>query len=294
LYLAGPPLVQAAIGEIIDAESLGGAHTHNAISGVADDQAHTEAEAIQKMRAYVGDLPPKARHTRALPIPEEDPLMETLLRSDPRYQQDNAAIVERLADPTSLRWFKPHYGPTLLCAFGTVGGHPVGILANQGILHPECAKKAVQFVAHGVRRQIPLIFLQDVTGFMVGRQAEHAGIAKEGARMLMAVANANVPKYTILIGASMGAGNYAMCGRSLQGDFLWAWPNATIGIMGGAQADFVLSSLGKEIPELRASYHESQQALYGTSRLWDDGILAPAKTRATLIQVLNLRPIRHD
>ncbi len=220
--------------------------------------------------------------------------MYALISEDPRYQQDNAAIVERLADPQSIHWFKPKYGPTLLCAWAALGGHQVGILANQGILQSECAKKAVHFVQHCVRRRIPLIFLQDITGFMVGRQAEHAGIAKDGAKMLMAIANANVPKYTILIGASMGAGNYAMCGRALQGDFLWAWPNATIGIMGGPQADFVLSSLGKKIPKLLEQYHESKQALYGSSRLWDDGIIDPAKTRTILIQALNLRPIKDD
>ncbi|MGE0115228.1 MAG: carboxyl transferase domain-containing protein [Steroidobacteraceae bacterium] len=309
IFLGGPPLVKAATGEVVDAETLGGGDVHTRISGVADLLADDDQHALQLAReaiAHLGDAPAPwlARRESREPLYAAQDIYG-LIPQDTRYPYDVHEIIARLVDGSEFHEFKPLYGKTLVCGFAHIDGYPVAILANQGILFSESALKGTHFIQLANRRNIPLLFLQNITGFMVGKNVEHGGIAKDGAKMVNAVACARVPKFTVIIGGSFGAGNYAMCGRAYAPRFLWTWPNARISVMGGEQAAQVLASVRRDalqardqtwsteqeqqfMNEIRTSYETEGSPYYATARLWDDGIIDPLDTRKVLAQALQI------
>jgi len=303
IFLGGPPLVKAATGEVVDAESLGGADVHTSISGVADHFAEDDRDALQIARNLVGNLNRRKSATLAVreTIEPRYPASELygIVPRDTRRPFDIREVIARLVDGSDFDEFKARYGKTLVTGFAHLHGYPVGIVANNGILFAESALKGAHFIELCNQRGIPLVFLQNITGFMVGRKYENAGIAKDGAKMVTAVACSSVPKFTVVIGGSFGAGNYAMCGRAYGGRFLWMWPNARISVMGGEQAASVLASVRRDGIEarggawsgdeeedfkapIREQYESQGSPWYATARLWDDGIIDPADTRRVL------------
>ncbi|WP_207459507.1 carboxyl transferase domain-containing protein [Azospirillum sp. SYSU D00513] len=303
IFLGGPPLVKAATGEVVSAEDLGGADVHTRVSGVADHYALNDAHALSIARRIVGNLNWRKSLGVAAQIPVEprhDPSeLYGVIPADPRKPYDVREVIARVVDNSELDEFKPLYGTTLVTGFARIFGYPVGIVANNGILFSESAQKGAHFIELCSQRGIPLVFLQNITGFMVGRKYEHGGIAKDGAKMVTAVACANVPKFTVIIGGSFGAGNYGMCGRAYGPRFLWMWPNARISVMGGEQAANVLAQVrrdglegqGKSWPAeeeeafkapIRRQYEEQGHPYYASARLWDDGIIDPVDTRMVL------------
>ena len=295
IFLGGPPLVKAATGEDVSAEELGGADVHTRHSGVADHFAATEEEGLQQIRNIVENLnrprSPGVRDPMEAPLyPAEE--LYGILPQDTRTPYDVREIIARLVDGSRFHEFKQRFGPTLVCGFARWHGHPVGILGNNGILFGESALKGAHFIQLCGQRQIPLVFLQNITGFMVGKQYESEGIAKHGAKMVTAVSTAAVPKFTVVIGGSFGAGNYGMCGRAYGPRFLWMWPNARISVMGGEQAAGVLTTVRnskrpkmskKDVAEFQRpileKYEREGSAWYSSARLWDDGIIDPTQTR---------------
>ncbi|MBW7884765.1 MAG: methylcrotonoyl-CoA carboxylase [Caldilineaceae bacterium] len=304
IFLGGPPLVKAATGEDVSAEELGGADVHTRISGVADHFAVDDAHALQLVREIVATLNTRKAISLDISAPEEpfyDPAeLYGVIPSSFKVAYDVREVIARLVDGSRLREFKARYGETLVCGFARIYGYPVGIIANNGILFSESALKGTHFIELCTARQIPLLFLQNITGFMVGKEYENQGIAKDGAKMVHAVANAQVPKLTVIIGGSFGAGNYGMCGRAYGPRFLWMWPNSRISVMGGEQAASVLLTVKQEQlarrqePEMTLAeqeafkrpilerYEREGSPYYSTARLWDDGILDPAETRQVL------------
>jgi 3-methylcrotonyl-CoA carboxylase beta subunit len=303
IFLGGPPLVKAATGEVVSAEELGGAEVHARISGVADHYALDDSHALGIARNVVGRLNRVKRIDLDI-VPPVDPLYPAedlygIVPADPRKTYDVREVIARLVDGSEFDEFKPLYAETLVTGFARLWGYPVGIVANNGILFSESALKGAHFVQLCARRGVPLIFLQNITGFMVGKKYEAGGIAKDGAKMVTAVACAAVPKFTVIIGGSFGAGNYAMCGRAYSPRFLWMWPNARISVMGGEQAATVLATVrrdnfeargqnwSKEDEEafkapIRAQYEAQGHPYYASARLWDDGIIDPRDTRRLL------------
>ena len=288
IFLGGPPLVKAATGEVVTAEELGGGDLHSRISGVTDHLAEDDADALNKVREIVATLAPRRPRPWETAVPE-DPLhapdeLYGIVPADLRTPYDARDVIARITDGSRLEEFKQNYGATLVTGFARIFGHPAGIIANNGILFSESALKGAHFIELCDQRQIPLVFLQNITGFMVGRDYEAGGIAKHGAKMVTAVACARVPKLTVIIGGSFGAGNYAMCGRAYSPRFLWMWPNARISVMGGDQAASVLASVGSASEEdaIRAQYESQGSPYYSTARLWDDGVIDPRDTRTVL------------
>lgn len=313
IFLGGPPLVQAATGEIVSAEELGGADVHTRISGVADHYAVDDEHALGLVRQVVEHLdrrPFDAWKMREPRPPARDPRdLYGIVPSDPRQSYDVREIIARIVDSSDFAEFKARYGSTLVCGFAHLEGHPVGILANNGILFSESALKGAHFIELCCQRGIPLVFLQNITGFMIGREYEHRGIAKDGAKLVTAVACAEVPKFTVVIGGSFGAGNYGMAGRAYSPRQLWMWPNARISVMGGQQAASTLLTVRmnadaeKQQPALSSEeqatfkqpildkYEAEGNPYYSTARIWDDGIIDPLDTRAVL--ALGLRAARY-
>jgi acetyl-CoA carboxylase carboxyltransferase component len=304
IFLGGPPLVKAATGEEVSAEDLGGAYVHTRISGVADHFAADDEDALRMVRASVATLSPLIREAVDMTEPEEpyyDPneILGILPRSFGEIY-DVREVIARLVDGSRFREFKANYGDTLVTGFARIEGYLVGIVANNGILFSESALKGTHFIQMCTQRRIPLLFLQNITGFMVGRDYEAKGIAKDGAKMVHAVANAQVPKLTVIIGGSFGAGNYAMCGRAYAPRFLWMWPNSRISVMGGEQAANVLATIkqdqlarqgqpgltAQEVSDFKEpileKYEREGNPYYSTARLWDDGIISPLQTRRVL------------
>ncbi len=303
IFLGGPPLVKAATGEEVTAEELGGAEVHTRLSGVADHFAENDEHALAIVRQTVANLNREKKTPWTLTEPEE-PLYEPeeiygVVPEDPRQGYDVREVISRVVDGSRMHEFKPLYGETLVCGFTRIMGHPVGILANNGILFSESALKGAHFIEMCSSRGIPLVFLQNITGFMVGREYEAGGIAKDGAKLVMAVANANVPKFTVILGGSFGAGNYGMAGRAYSPRLLFMWPNARISVMGGEQAANVLLTVREESlaredealtdeerEEFKApileKYEEEGNSYHSTARLWDDGVIDPADTRMVL------------
>lgn len=300
IFLGGPPLVKAATGEDVTAEELGGAVVHSTISGVTDHYAENDEQALEITRQMVAHLNHQSKETMAVRAPEE-PLYDSaemygIIPKDSRMQFDVREVIARILDGSDFHEFKSGYGNTLVTGFGRIWGMPIGVIANNGVLFSESAMKAAHFIELCEQRRIPLLFLQNITGFMVGKKYENEGIAKHGAKMVMAVSNATVPKFTVVIGGSYGAGNYGMCGRAFQPRQLWMWPNAKISVMGGEQAANVLCTVKME--QLKSSgkamsaqeqtefkqpildkYAQESSAYYSSARLWDDGIIDPADTR---------------
>jgi len=293
IFLGGPPLVKAATGEEVTAEELGGGDVHARKSGVADHLAADDAEALQILREIVATLPPAppAPWPRIEPRPPaEDP--DGILDVVPigsRAPWDVREVLRRVVDGSELREFKEKYGKTLVCAFAHIDGHPVGIVANNGILFSESALKGAHFVQLCDQRRIPLVFVQNVNGFMVGAKYEAGGIAKDGAKLVAAVSTARVPKLTVIVGGSFGAGNYGMCGRAYSPRFLFMWPNARISVMGGEMAAAVMKEVGQPetAEELHDLYEEQGKPFYSTARLWDDGVIDPRDTRRALALALD-------
>ncbi|HYZ63273.1 MAG TPA: carboxyl transferase domain-containing protein [Acetobacteraceae bacterium] len=308
IFLGGPPLVKAATGEVVTAEELGGGDLHARTSGVVDHLAENDQHALGIARRVVGSFPrvkhpPFPLHQPADPL--HDPAeLEALVPADFREPYDVREVIARLVDGSELDEFKRLYGPTLVTGFARIWGYPVGIIANNGILFSESAQKGAHFIELCAQRGVPLVFLQNITGFMVGRKYEAGGIAKDGAKMVTAVATAPVPKFTVIIGGSFGAGNYGMCGRAYSPRLLWMWPNARISVMGGQQAASVLAQVRRDGIEARggtwsadeeaafkapieAQYEEQSNPYYASARLWDDGVIAPADTRMTLALALS-------
>ena len=303
IFLGGPPLVKAATGEVVDAEALGGGDVHTAVSGVADHLAEDDRHALQIARDIVGNLNRRRPSVLSLREPRE-PLFAAeelygIVPQDTRRPFDIREVIARIVDGSEFQEFKARYGKTLVTGFAHLHGQPVGIVANNGILFSESALKGAHFIELCNQRGIPLVFLQNITGFMVGRKYENAGIAKDGAKMVTAVACSSVPKFTVVIGGSFGAGNYAMCGRAYGGRFLWMWPNARISVMGGEQAASVLATVRRDGIEgkggswsaddeegfkqpIRDQYEAQGSPWYATARLWDDGIIDPVDTRRVL------------
>jgi acetyl-CoA carboxylase carboxyltransferase component len=303
IFLGGPPLVKAATGEEVTAEELGGADVHSRISGVTDHYALNDEHALAICRSIVSNLNRRKHIPWDITTPEP-PLYDPsdipgIVPTDNRKSYDVREIIARLVDGSRFHEFKALYGTTLICGFARLMGFPVGIIANNGILFSESALKATHFIELCGQRHTPLIFLQNITGFMVGRQYENGGIAKDGAKMVMAVSNAPVPRFTVIIGGSFGAGNYGMCGRAYEPRQLWMWPNARISVMGGEQAASVLATVRKEGLEARGKtmsaeeeaafkqpildkYEAEGNPYYSTARLWDDGIIDPRDTRTVL------------
>jgi 3-methylcrotonyl-CoA carboxylase beta subunit len=304
IFLGGPPLVKAATGEVVSAEELGGADVHSRQSGVTDHYAQNDAHAIGIARRIVSTLkPPGSRNALNMREPR-DPLFATdeiygVVPVDGRKPFDVRDIIARVVDGSAFDEFKKLYGQTLVCGFAHIWGYPVGIIANNGILFSESALKGAHFIELCCQRGIPLVFLQNITGFMVGKKYEAGGIARDGAKLVTAVATASVPKFTVVIGGSYGAGNYGMCGRAYSPRFLWMWPNARISVMGGEQAAMVLSQVRRDNIEakgeswpadeeeqfrapIRAQYESQGNPYYATARLWDDGVIDPADTRLVL------------
>jgi len=303
IFLGGPPLVKAATGEEVTAEELGGADVHSRISGVTDHYAMDDPHALAITRDIIANLFRQKDYPWELEAPEPpayDPSeIYGVVSSDPRQPYDVREIIARTVDGSRFHEFKALYGSTLVCGFGRIMGYPVGIIANNGILFSESALKGAHFIELCCQRRVPLVFLQNITGFMVGKEYENRGIAKDGAKMVMAVANAAVPKFTVIIGGSFGAGNYAMCGRAYGPRQLWMWPNARISVMGGQQAANVLLTVrldnlkrsGKDLDHgeredftrpILDKYEDEGNPYYSTARLWDDGIIDPADTRTVL------------
>ncbi len=303
IFLGGPPLVKAATGEVVDAEALGGADVHTSISGVADHFAEDDRHALDIARRLVGNLnrrktlPVALREAREPRYPGEE--LYGIVPKDTRRPFDIREVIARIVDGSEFDEFKARYGKTLVTGFAHIHGYPVGIVANNGILFSESALKGAHFIELCNQRGIPLVFLQNITGFMVGRKYENAGIAKDGAKMVTAVACSSVPKFTVVIGGSFGAGNYAMCGRAYGARFLWMWPNARISVMGGEQAASVLATVKRDGIEaagnswsadeeeafkapIRDQYETQGSPWYATARLWDDGIIDPTDTRRVL------------
>ena len=303
IFLGGPPLVKAATGEIVTDEDLGGGLVHARTSGVVDHLADDDAHALSIVRSIVATLAPKSAAPWNVQ-PTEDPFVDPsdlygIVPSDTRTAYDVREVIARLVDGSLFHEFKAEYGTTLVTGFAHLWGHPVGIVANNGVLFSESALKGAHFIELCDQRKIPLIFLQNITGFMVGREYEAGGIAKHGAKMVNAVACARVPKLTVIIGGSFGAGNYSMCGRAYSPRFLWMWPNARISVMGGEQAAAVLATVKRTQIEgageswsadaeeefrtpIRERYETEGNAYYSTARLWDDGIIDPMETRSVL------------
>jgi acetyl-CoA carboxylase carboxyltransferase component len=288
IFIGGPPLVKAATGQDVTAEELGGADVHARQSGVADHYATSDEHALALVREIVRNFNlPDKDPPWALTAPEE-PAAEPselygLIPADFRQQVDPRELIARLVDGSRFHEFKALYGETLVCGFARIEGYPVGILANNGVLFGESAAKGAHFVELACKRKIPLVFLQNITGFMVGKEYEAGGIARDGAKLVTAVACAEVPKFTVIVGGSFGAGNYGMCGRAYSPRQLWMWPNARISVMGGEQAATVLSMVGDTDPdEIRAKYEAEGNPYYSTARLWDDGIIDPLDTRRVL------------
>uniref|UniRef100_UPI0037DD8B94 carboxyl transferase domain-containing protein n=2 Tax=Xenophilus sp. TaxID=1873499 RepID=UPI0037DD8B94 len=304
IFLGGPPLVKAATGEVVTAEDLGGGDVHTRLSGVADHLAENDLHALALARSAVANLN-AAPAVRAEPVeaglapafaPEE---LYGVIPTDTRKPFDVREIIARIVDGSEFHEFKARFGATLVCGFAQIEGMPVGIVANNGILFSESAQKGAHFIELCGQRKIPLVFLQNITGFMVGRKYENEGIARHGAKMVTAVATVNVPKFTVIIGGSFGAGNYGMCGRAYSPRFLWMWPNARISVMGGEQAASVLATVKRDGIEakggswsaeeeeafkspIRQQYEHQGHPYYATARLWDDGVIDPADTRRVL------------
>ncbi|MDN5002090.1 carboxyl transferase domain-containing protein [Bradyrhizobium sp. GCM10027634] len=303
IFLGGPPLVKAATGEVVSAEELGGADVHSRQSGVTDHYAQNDAHAIGIARRIVGTLKPSTRPNLNMHKPR-DPLFAAeeiygVVPVDGRKPFDVRDIIARIVDGSEFDEFKKLYGTTLVCGFAHIWGFPVGIIANNGILFSESSLKGAHFIELCCQRGIPLVFLQNITGFMVGKKYEAGGIARDGAKLVTAVATASVPKFTVVIGGSYGAGNYGMCGRAYSPRFLWMWPNARISVMGGEQASMVLSQVRRDNIEakgdswskeeedqfrkpIRDQYESQGHPYYATARLWDDGVIDPADTRLVL------------
>ncbi len=296
IFLGGPPLVKAATGEIVTAEELGGGDVHARLSGVVDHLADDDAHALAIVRSIVGTIerrptgPPY--ELAQVEEPHEDPeTLDDVVPTDTRTPYDVREVIRRIVDGSRLHEFKRLYGETLVCGFAHIWGHPVGIIANNGILFSSSALKGTHFIELCNSRGIPLVFLQNISGLMVGREYENGGIAKDGAKLVTAVACSVVPKFTVVIGGSFGAGNYGMCGRAFDPRFLWMWPNARISVMGGEQAASVLATVrgftDRDEEEafkepIRAQYEQQGSPYYSTARLWDDGIIDPADTRRVL------------
>jgi acetyl-CoA carboxylase carboxyltransferase component len=288
IFIGGPPLVKAATGQDVSAEELGGADVHTRRSGVADYYATSDEHALALARQIVGNL-----HTRpedppweiAEPeLPAADPAeLYGLVPEDFRHQADARDLIARIVDGSRFDEFKALYGETLVTGFARIDGYPVGILANNGVLFAESSQKGAHFIELACKRRVPLVFLQNITGFMVGQEYEAGGIARDGAKLVMAVANAEVPKFTVIVGGSFGAGNYAMCGRAYAPRQLWMWPNSRISVMGGEQAATVLTMVGDaDADDIRAKYEREGSPYYSTARLWDDGVIDPRDTRGVL------------
>ncbi|MFF0501851.1 carboxyl transferase domain-containing protein [Nocardia aobensis] len=309
IFLGGPPLVKAATGEVVTAEELGGGDLHSKVSGVTDHLANDDQDALRIVRNIVATLGPRAQRPWEVAEPVDPAFDESALYdvvpTDPRTPYDVHEVISRVVDggnangDTSFQEFKAEYGKTLVTGFARIHGHPVGIIANNGVLFAESAMKGAHFIELCDKRSIPLLFLQNITGFMVGREYEAGGIAKHGAKMVTAVACARVPKLTVVIGGSYGAGNYSMCGRAYSPRFLWMWPNARISVMGGEQAASVLATVRSDQLDssgkpwsaeeeeafkapIREQYETQGNPYYSTARLWDDGIIDPADTRTVL------------
>jgi acetyl-CoA carboxylase carboxyltransferase component len=287
IFIGGPPLVKAATGQDVTAEELGGADVHTRRSGVADHFATSDDHALAIAREIVRNLDPPQPSPWELSHAEEPALdpaeLYGLVPEDFRHELDARAVIGRIVDGSRLHEFKQLYGETLVCGFARIEGYPVAILANQGVLFAESSQKGAHFIELACKRRIPLVFLQNITGFMVGKEYEEGGIARDGAKLVMAVACADVPKFTVVTGGSFGAGNYAMCGRAYEPRQLWMWPNARISVMGGEQAATVLTMVGDADPdEIRATYEAEGNPYYSTARLWDDGIIDPLDTRRVL------------
>ena len=308
IFLGGPPLVKAATGEEVSAEDLGGGDVHTRISGVADHLADDDAQALARVRQIVANLnwqQPPCPWALRQPLPPRYPAAELygVIPADTRKPFDVREVIARLVDDSVLDEFKARYGTTLVCGFAHIEGMPVGIIANNGILFSESALKGAHFIQLCCQRGIPLVFLQNITGFMVGQKAEHGGIASDGAKLVAAVSCARVPKYTVVIGGSFGAGNYGMCGRAFSPRLMWMWPNARISVMGGEQAANVLATVkrdglaarGQDWPAteeaafkapIQAQFEAQGHPLYASARLWDDGVIDPADTRRVLALAL--------
>jgi 3-methylcrotonyl-CoA carboxylase beta subunit len=287
IFIGGPPLVKAATGQDVTAEELGGADVHTRRSGVADHFATSDEHALAIVREIVRNLDPLPDGPWRLAEPEPPALdpadLYGLVPEDFRHEMDAREVIARIVDGSRLHEFKELYGETLVCGFARIEGYPVGILANQGVLFAESSQKGAHFIELACKRRIPLVFLQNITGFMVGKEYEEGGIARDGAKLVMAVACADVPKFTVVTGGSFGAGNYAMCGRAYEPRQLWMWPNARISVMGGEQAATVLTMVGDADPdEIRATYEAEGNPYFSTARLWDDGIIDPLDTRRVL------------
>jgi len=303
IFLAGPPLLKAATGEIVSAEELGGGDVHTRLSGVADHLAQDDAHALELVRAAVATLPEPPAPPWPV-VPSEPPAVDPaelygVVPPEVSTSYDVREVIARIVDASRFHEFKERYGTTLVCGFVHIHGHPVGILANNGVLFSQSALKGAHFIELCDRRAVPLLFLQNISGFMVGRDYEHGGIAKDGAKLVTAVASARVPKITLIVGGSFGAGNYGMCGRAYGPRFLFTWPNARISVMGGEQAASVLATLRRDALEaedkswsieeeeafkapIRAKYESEGSPYFATGRLWDDGIIAPSQTRRVL------------
>jgi 3-methylcrotonyl-CoA carboxylase beta subunit len=303
IFLGGPPLVKAATGEVISAEELGGAEVHCRHSGVADHYAENDAHALHLARIAVSNLN-RQKHHFVKRIDTVEPLYDNkelngIVPCDPKKSFDMREIIARLVDASEFDEFKALFGTSLVCGFAHLYGFPIGIIANNGILFSESAQKGSHFIELCCQRKIPLLFLQNITGFMVGSKYEASGIAKHGAKMVMAVANANVPKLTVIVGGSFGAGNYAMCGRAYDPRFIWSWPNSRISVMGGEQAANVLAQINRDKllkkgsnwsneeeelfkQHMQSQYEEQGSPFYASARLWDDGVIAPEDTRKVL------------
>ena len=295
IFLGGPPLVKAATGEVVTAEELGGGDLHSKTSGVTDHLAHDDRDALRIVRRIIATLGPREQRPWAVrasadPIVDQHELYD-VVPVDARVPYDVHEVITRIVDGGEFTEFKAEYGTTLVTGFAHIHGHPVGIVANNGVLFGESALKGAHFIELCDKRMVPLVFLQNIAGFMVGRDYEASGIAKHGAKMVTAVACARVPKLTVVIGGSYGAGNYSMCGRAYSPRFLWMWPNARISVMGGEQAASVLATVRGEMTAeeeeafkapIRAQYEEQGNPYYSTARLWDDGVIDPADTRTVL------------
>ena len=303
IFLGGPPLVKAATGEVVSAEDLGGGDVHTRLSGVVDHLANNDLHALELAREAVARLNRKKQHDLRLVAPREplyDPAeLNGIIPVDTRKPYDVREVIARIVDGSEFEEFKARFGTTLVTGFAHIHGMPVGIIANNGILFSEAAQKGTHFIELCCQRKIPLVFLQNITGFMVGRQYENEGIAKNGAKLVMAVATANVPKLTLVIGGSFGAGNYGMCGRAYSPRFMWTWPNSRISVMGGEQAASVLSTLKRDQIEKRGEswsaaeeddfkqpfrdqFERQGHPYYASARLWDDGVIDPAQSRQVL------------
>lgn len=286
IFLAGPPLVKAATGEVVTAEDLGGGQLHSSISGVTDYLAVDDAHALVLARRSISNLNWPRSETANVPFKEPiyDPEeLGGIVGTNLRKQIPAHEIIARIVDGSEFAEFKKDYGNTLVTGFGRIHGHQVGIVANNGILFSQSSLKGAHFIQLCTQRRIPLVFLQNISGFMVGADAEKGGIAKNGAKLVTAVACTDVPKFTVVIGASAGAGNYGMCGRAYSPRFLWMWPQAKIGVMGSEQLSAVMETVGKAVdPELAARIDRESDAVYSSARLWDDGVIPPSHTRRVL------------